>query len=242
MTLTRRDVAYALLALPAGFCRICHAQSQSISWDHGLCASAKEGSKDGELLKTSGDPNLDRILSAEMIAQSKFFGMQPAFMLYSGDNANAFATYDTLLPGTKGTILYNLPFLKSHLQSMAWGGAVVSGIIAHEFGHIYQFFTDYMKRLEALHTTVKFEELHADFLSGYYMGKKSASAPMDLKDYFDQFYELGDYQFASKDHHGTKAERYFAIKGGYNLSLGNRNKGIAFAAEQGELFLKEYFR
>lgn len=238
---TRREIAFGLMTMPLLGCPVCRAAN---GWGKDiLCAAAQKGVPEKEeILKTSGDTNLDRILTAEMIAQSKFFGLRPAFLLYSGSNQNAFATADTLMPGTNGTILYNLPFLKSQLLSTKWGGAVVSGVIAHEFGHIYQFFSDYMKRLEALHKTVKFQELHADFLSAFYMGKKHAASPLDLNDYFDQFYNLGDYQFDRKDHHGTKAERYFAIKAGYNLALGNPGKDIAFAAAQGETFLKEYFR
>ncbi len=99
-----------------------------------------------------------------------------------------------------------------------------------------------MIRLQSLHSTVKFQELHADFLSAFYMGNKHAQSPLKLDDYFDAFYKLGDYKFDSKDHHGTKAERYFAIKAGYNLALGNPGKDVRFAAAQGETFLKEYFR
>ena len=238
---TRREFALALASITLTACPICRAaraQQEVI-----LCASAKKGTPDeAQWLKTSGDSNLDRILAAELIAQSKFFGKRPAFLLYSGSNHNAFATTKTELSGTQGSILYNLEFLKIHLLSTKWGGAVVSGIIAHEFAHIFQFFTDYMNRLAALHTTVKFQELHADFLSGFYMGKKHSASPIKLDDYFDAFYALGDYKFDSKDHHGTRAERYFAIKAGYNLSIGNRGQSIDFAASQGEAFLKEYFR
>ena len=226
----------ALSACP--FCRARGANAPKV-----LCASGGGSAPDDSaILKSSGDDNLDRILTAELIAQADFFGLKPGFLLYSGSNQNAFASSDVMLAGTQGTILYNIDFLKGQLLSTTWGGTVVSGIIAHEFGHIYQFFSSYAQKLQALHQTVKFEELHADFLSGFYMGRKHLASPINLQDYYDQFYELGDYAFDSKDHHGTKAERYFAIKAGYNLSLGNRNARADWAAAQAELFLKEYFR
>lgn len=240
---TRREVTSALMSLPLMGCPLCQAARANIWGDNILCAAADKGVPEKEeILQSSGDSNLDRILTAEMIAQSQFFGLRPAFLLYSGKKQNAFATSKTVMDGTRGTILYNLPFLKSQLLSTTWGGAIVSGVIAHEFGHIYQFFSEYMKRLGALHETVKFQELHADFLSAFYMGRKHTASPLKLDDYFDAFYNLGDYEFERKDHHGTKAERYFATKGGYNLALGNPDKGITFAAAQGEAFLREYFR
>jgi hypothetical protein len=242
--LTRRQVTSALIAAPLIACPICRAACATSPWgDNFLCAAADKGApEEGDILDSSGDPNLDRILAAEMITQSKFFGLRPAFLLYDGVNENAIATPATVLDRTQGTILYNLPFLKKQLLSTEWGGTVVSGVIAHEFAHIFQFHSEYMSRLAELHQTVKFQELHADFLSAFYMGRKHVSSPLKLNDYFDQFYNLGDYEFDRKDHHGTKAERYFATKAGYNLALGNPGQGIQFAAAQGETFLKEYFR
>ncbi len=237
---TRREFSAGLVALASLGCPICGTA-------HGagriLCAAAGNGAPDpGLRLSTSGDKNLDRILAAEMIEQSRFFGLKPAFMLYGGQDENALAMSDTIMPGTQGTIFYNLGFLKSQLKSSQWGGAIIAGIIAHEFTHIYQFYSTYAARLEALHATVKFQELHADYISAFYMARKYVSSKVKLDAYFDEFYRLGDYDFGSKDHHGTKEERYFAIKAGHNLSLGNQGKDVAFAASQGEIFLKEYFR
>ncbi len=242
--LTRRQFTSALVVAPLIACPICRAAYAKSPWgDKFLCAAADQGApEEGDILDSSGDPNLDRILAAEMITQSKFFGLRPAFLLYNGANENALATPTTVIDRTQGTILYNLPFLKKQLLSTEWGGTVVSGVIAHEFAHIFQFHSEYLSRLEELHQTVKFLELHADFLSAFYMGRKHVSSPLKLNDYFDEFYNLGDYEFDRKDHHGTKAERYFATKAGYNLALGNPGRDIRFAAAQGETFLKEYFR
>jgi hypothetical protein len=244
--LSRREFSFSFLAAASlACCPACAARAQAQAQDDEqiLCAAAGQGAPQAEALLTStGDRNLDRILSAEMIEQSRYYGIRPAFMLYSGPNQNALATSRTRLENTQGTILYNLGFLQNQLKSSQWGGTVVAGVLAHEFGHIYQFFSTYAARLRSMHTTVKFQELHADFLSAFYMGKKFVASGVKLNDYFDAFYALGDYQFEQKDHHGTREERYIAIKAGYNLSLGHKNEGIVFAAAQGEAFLKEYIR
>jgi hypothetical protein len=244
--LTRRDFSFSLLAAASfACCPACatRVEAQTQPGEQILCAAAGQGAPQAEaLLQSTGDGNLDRILAAEMIEQSRYYGIRPAFMLYSGPNQNALATTRTRLENTQGTILYNLGFLQSQLKSGQWGGTVVAGVLAHEFGHIYQFFSAYASRLQGMHATVKFQELHADFLSAFYMAKKFVASGVKLNDYFDAFYALGDYQFDQKDHHGTREERYIAIKAGYNLSLGHRNEGIVFAAAQGEAFLKEYIR
>jgi hypothetical protein len=242
--LSRRQFSFSFLAATSlACCPACAARALAANDEQILCAAAGQGAPQAEaLLDSTGDANLDRILAAEMMEQSRYYGIQPAFMLYSGPNQNALATTKTRLENTKGTILYNVGFLQSQLKSGQWGGTVVAGVLAHEFGHIYQFFSAYAARLQGMHSTVKFQELHADFLSAFYMAKKFVASGVKLNDYFDAFYALGDYQFDQKDHHGTKEERYIAIKAGHNLSLGHKNEGIAFAASQGEAFLKEYIR
>ena len=47
-------------------------------------------------------------------------------------------------PGTDGTIFYNIDLMNEQLRVSQWGGAILAGLIAHEFGHIYQNFTDAM--------------------------------------------------------------------------------------------------
>ena len=48
--------------------------------------------------------------------------------------------------------------LLAQLKASDWGGAVVAGVIAHEFGHLFQLFSNYMRELRGLDTTVKFVE------------------------------------------------------------------------------------
>ena len=208
-----------------------------------LCAStsgATSGIEIEELLKSSGNPELDKGLISEMNLQSAFFGYRPAFILYSGGEKNAFATPEEMpqTRGTDGTIFYNLEMLKEQLLVPKWGGAILSGVIAHEFGHIYQNFGKALGRLRALGTTVKFVELHADFLSGFYMGGKDRN--IDVKPYADAFFKIGDYEFTQADHHGTPEERYFVLKAGYNFRRSQTSATIASASDQAEKVLQEY--
>jgi predicted metallopeptidase len=239
--LTRRSFVASLAAASAVLdCPLCLAKPITYV-KNVLCATHSfSGLAIGDVLKTTGDRDLDESLVSEMTKQSAFFGYRPAFILYSGGEKNAAATPDAWpeIPATQGTILYNIEMLQEQLKASTWGGAILAGVIAHEFGHIYQSFSGQMSKLKALDTTVKFIELHADYLSGFYMGGKFGS--IDVKPYADAFFKIGDYGFSDPDHHGTPEERYFVLKAGYNLRLRSRDLHVSQAAREGESFLKEY--
>jgi hypothetical protein len=239
--LTRRFLLTgAGLSVAALHCPACLAKS-SLFVKNVLCATqSSAGLEIGEPLKTTGSRDLDQSLITEMTKQSGFFGFRPAFILYRGGEKNAAATTETWpeTPNTQGTILYNIEMLAEQLQRSKWGGAILAGVIAHEFGHIYQYFSGYMTRLSALDKTVKFVELHADFLSGFYMGGKGEM--IDVKPYADAFFRIGDYEFNNAGHHGTPEERYFVLKAGYNLRLTKSSAPVSQAAKEAENLLKEY--
>jgi len=221
-------------------CPLCAAGSPFVVKNVLCAARALGGQTVDEIFKTTGDAVLDKGLISEMLTQSAFYGLRPAFALYDAPEKNAFATPDVLpdYPGTDGTICYHLQWLRDQLKSSQWGGLILAGVIAHEFGHIYQFKTAYYRTLLGYDRTTKFVELHADFLSGFYLGGKFAH--IDMKDYADYAYRIGDSNFTEVTHHGTPPERYLATKAGFNLRLGNRSLGVANAAREGDAFLKEY--
>ena len=173
-TFTRRSLLYGLACTCCGTSR---SLATTLITDV-LCATRTgSGLEVGTLLKTTGNPELDKSLISEMLMQSAFYGYRPAFVLYSGGEKNAAAVNKTLpdYPQTDGTILYNIDMLREQLSVSRWGGSILAGVIAHEVAHIYQYHNDYYSRLLGLDHTVKFIELHADFLSGFYMGGKSSS-------------------------------------------------------------------
>lgn len=237
--LTRREALAGLGAAALSLnCRTCGAGTIIKGV---LCATQTfSGLEIGEMLKSTGDGDLDKSLITEMNKQAVFFGYRPAFILYSGGEKNAAATAEVMphLPGTDGTILYNIEMMREQLGGSKWGGAILAGVIAHEFAHIYQNFTNSIERLKVLDPTVRFIELHADFLSGFYMAGKDRT--IDVAPYADAFFKIGDYGFTDAQHHGTPQERYFVLKAGYNYRLANASASIASAAKEGEKVLSEY--
>ncbi|MEI4194485.1 hypothetical protein [Roseovarius sp. E0-M6] len=196
------------------------------------------------LLSGTGTPSIDRALIEELQAQSAFFGVRPAFYVYAQGIQNAMATQQTFpsTPGTDGTILYQLDLLEAHLTSARFGGSIVSGVIAHEFSHILQMQDQgIFDRLQNRHDTVKFLELHADFMAGYYMGTKFSQQPDDLDTLSRKIFELGDNNFTNIGHHGTPQERHVALRAGFRYYLENPTRDIAAALTEGEAFVTDVF-
>jgi hypothetical protein len=196
------------------------------------------------LLGGTGTPSIDRALVQELKAQSQFFQVRPAFYVYSGGAQNAMATPEVFAatPGTDGTVLYQLDLLNEHLTSAYYGGSIVSGVIAHEFAHIIQFANpDLYDRLLDRHSSVKFLELHADFMAGYFMGTKFADRPQDLETLARKIFELGDNDFTNPGHHGTPQERHIALQAGFRYYVTNTDRDIAAALAEGETFVTSVF-
>lgn len=196
------------------------------------------------ILSGTGTPSLDRALIQELNALSKFFNVRPAFFVYSNGIQNAMATPEVFphTPQTDGTVLYQLDLLNEHLNSAHWGGSIVSGVIAHEFAHIIQFSQPGLyDRLLKSHGTVKFLELHADFMAGYYMGTKFGDKPGDLETLSRKIFELGDNNFTNPGHHGTPQERHIALKAGFRYYVANPKSEVAAALAEGESFVTNVF-
>ena len=196
------------------------------------------------ILSGTGTPALDRALIQELQAQSAFFRLRPAFFVFNSGERTAVATAQVFpqTPGTDGTVLYHLGLLEEHLNSGYWGGSIVAGVIAHEFAHIVQFSDrDLYQRLRSRHGTVKFLELHADFIAGYYMGTKFADNPDDLDTLARQIFEFGDNAFDNVGHHGTPQERHVALMAGFRYYLKNPNGSVSAALTEGEAFVTSVF-
>jgi hypothetical protein len=115
-------------------------------------------------LSSSGDDDLDRALNAEFENVIHFFGIHPGLRYNHQDNA--YYTNDTVVEGTRGTLVLGLPFVRKLMTED--GEVAVAAICAHSCAHAYQFDHDLWNKLAStLH-----RELHADFHAGYYIGKR----------------------------------------------------------------------
>lgn len=169
------------------------------------------------ILFSSGNIAFDRALGRSLVRLAKEFRVFPAFG-YINDRLmqNAIATTATRVGSTRGTVLFELNFLFRFLDHSEGGDAIILGICAHEFGHISQFFGGPYKRLRESHKTVKLVELHADYLSGYFMSIIKRERPnIRLRAFGETMHHLGGYETESPDFHGKPDERLQALEKGF---------------------------
>jgi hypothetical protein len=182
---------------------------------------------DGERIEVdggTGDRVLDRQLAATAHRIAEDFGVYPGLRIIHAPSHHAdgaMALRDTSVSGTRGTVLFGKRLIFRELgdhNRRGWGGLAVTGVMAHEFAHIYQFFNGYDERLENPGGTVEVIELHADFLAGYHLGlRRRQGEQMDIGAATDLMYDLGDDNEQARGHHGRPGERRRALREGYRV-------------------------
>ncbi len=110
-----------------------------------------------------------------------------------------------------GYVVFGVAMMASELKRTNYTGYTIPIIMAHEFGHVVQF-------RNGISHPGKLQELQADYFAGWYMGKRERNKPEGQDVVIGAartFFGLGEYDFSSKDHHGTPDERKAAIFEGY---------------------------
>lgn len=192
-----------------------------------------------DLLRSSGNQDLDRSINLELQHISSSLNVLPGFGFYDDtDELNAFALDETVIPNTNGTVIFGKNLLLEELNAHEWGGLAIAGIMAHEFAHIYQYQSSFYQALTRGQDTDKYLELHADYLAGYYLGlKRLRAGEIDIKAFFDSMYLKGDNDFNASDHHGTPEERGKVVLAGYKMGLSN-NRDLTAVATTGLNFVQ----
>ncbi len=193
----------------------------------------------GEVVQTTGDSRFDRDLGTMLADLAGRFRVRPGFGFYDDAQPNAVALPESRFTHSQGSVLFGRRMLKIGMQA-DYGDWFVMGICAHEFAHIVQYFSDYYPRLSTGQTNAKKVELHADFLSGYYMGLRSADfrySAAELRALGQTWETLGDSAYTSASHHGTAAERLDAIEQGFKFARERPEYGIKAACEVGARYL-----
>jgi hypothetical protein len=181
----------------------------------------------------SGDTKFDNAVIAELRQILAVIPVNPGFQYV--EDENAFSRDDTWVAGTKGTVLIGLKLVHDLLKPDG-GGLSVACVLAHECGHIYQFFSEdqFYDRLSG--PTQRLQELHADVLAGFYMKRRLGPATSALGVVQKAMIDFGKYNSADPKDHGTPGQRNAAIDKGFVLA----SKGIKFenAAREGEVYVR----
>jgi hypothetical protein len=166
------------------------------------------------------DPDFKRALSYALKNMSNLFGVEPGFAFFDDDTSNnAFASRSKRLGRQDGSVVFGQKMFDSLMTQPTNPDVGVAVVCAHEFGHIVQFKRGLYWQL-VVEGRVKRLELHADFLAGYFAGRRR----LEHKDYpavvfAETMDRLGDTQFNNPQHHGTSDERGQAVVAGYECAF-----------------------
>lgn len=242
-SLTRRSIlgaaASTAFALPLGLGAHAWAQGGGRGIACPLCQRASfamtgNDIANAKIAKSSGDAETDRFLGTALKRLAASFGVTPGFAFYDDHTGiNAVAIRETLIGNGPGTVLMGMRLFGQLMARVRDGGVTVIAVCAHEFGHIHQMQYGYERRLGALDATNRPFELHADFLSGYYLAlRKAEHSDLDLRAVGGVLHGLGDTAFNSRQHHGTPEERVAALSAGFKFGM-EGGRDISAAARAG---------
>ncbi len=105
-----------------------------------------------------------------------------------------------------------------HIQmAYRYGDAALAYILAHEYSHAAQTIGGFTPK------NITKIELQADCLAGFYMGAMPNVTfdQQDIKQIAAIAYQVGDYEFNNRQHHGTPKQRAQAVLLGFQASQQN---------------------
>lgn len=182
--------------------------------------------------RTTGNRDLNKQLDAALQRIARTFKVWPQVGFYDdGDNPNAIAIWYE--EGGKRT--YAVVFGKNYFTKLLTydpTGITFLQTAAHEFAHVWMYQSGQLDALLKDQPTVKRAELHADFLSGYYLGLRKRDNPRaSFRSAGMKRWESGDTYFEHQHHHGTPKQRLAAAEKGFRMGfLQGAKPSVAFDA------------
>ncbi|MGI8495682.1 MAG: hypothetical protein ACR2L1_10290, partial [Pyrinomonadaceae bacterium] len=111
-----------------------------------------------------------------------------------------------------GMIFFGIDLIRSQYNFFSKRGYAIPSIMSHEYAHLLQFKLNFPFR-------GRWQELHADFMAGWYTARRSRYAPQNVRESMTTFFDNGDYDFNSSQHHGSPEEREEAFMAGARLNF-----------------------
>ena len=158
---------------------------------------------------------IDDLVGTELFELNAFFDANPR-ILWADMNSLAFMNTGQLARGYTGYVVLSNRLLGLLTTGEPAAQNVVFTILAHEYAHLYQYEKNWWSVLTRSAKTKKALELHADYLAGFYLAKRENRFPeYQPSVVVERWYELGDFRFTDREHHGTPSERVDALSSGY---------------------------
>ncbi|MGI9036151.1 MAG: hypothetical protein ACR2GD_08945 [Pyrinomonadaceae bacterium] len=191
----------------------------------------------------TGNRQLDTAIQLDVLELQKVFGVSARmFLLQEVHGPNALAVRKPLpevlekfhIPfqnTSDGMVFFGLNLINSQYDFISKRGYAIPSIMGHEYAHILQY---------KLHFPFagKWQELHADFLAGWYTAHRSRFMPQNIRESMATFFDNGDNDEDSPQHHGSSQEREEAFLAGARLNLQNGLLSGRDAYYQGLLYVQ----
>lgn len=182
----------------------------------------------------SGDADFDQALARTLLNLSDMFEILPGFAFRVSPGMNAYATTRREVGNrADGSVVFGIPMFREIMKRPENPEIGIAAICAHEFAHILQFKRGIRPKLVGADGHVKRLELHADYLAGYFAGRRKlekASFPAAV--FAATQYSFGDNAYGSPDHHGTEQERGAAVVAGFKAAYRSKYS-VSEAIESG---------
>jgi hypothetical protein len=175
-------------------------------------ANASAGALGCGLITSFGDPFFDQRFQQEIAIQSSFWQGVPA-TVYAFDECSPAQANAMALPQK---LIFFGGWLVQQIIFETGSELPVAGVLAHEWGHQIQFQFGWMGQTEP---TVRRTELEADMWSGYYMGLAKSWAGPQMNAYLQTLFNIGDFNFHDRNHHGTPNQRLAAGATGLDVAF-----------------------
>ena len=163
-------------------------------------------------------------LGPEVVLKSVYVGLRQVDSTHSNPRVRWNVPNGTSSPcGRVSGSLYcprsnTIYITKQHLQmAYQYGDAALAYILTHEYAHAAQTVGGFRP------STITKIELQADCMAGFYMGAMPNVTfdRNDIEQIASLAYQIGDYEFNNRQHHGTPEERSRAVLLGFQASQQN---------------------
>lgn len=173
-----------------------------------------------DMMRSTGNANLDIIFDTALQRLAQTFGVWPKVGFYEdGDEPNAMAMRYATGDSFEFAVVFGRNYF-TRLYAYDPSGITILQTAAHEFAHVWVYQSGLFETVRGGQPTVKRVELHADFLSGYYLGIRKRDNPgASFWAAGIRRWQSGDSELRNIHHHGTPEERLAAAESGFKLGF-----------------------
>lgn len=172
------------------------------------------------MARSTGSPDLDLSFDRALQRLAETFDVWPKVGFYDDHDApNAMAMRYQVGSTDEFAVVFGRSYFKK-LMDYDPSGITLLQTAAHEFAHVWVYRDGLFEKIRGGQSTVKRVELHADFLSGFYLGLRKRDNP-DASFWAAGIrrWQSGDTEFRNTHHHGTPDDRLAAAEAGFKLGF-----------------------